>query len=701
MNDLDQGIPIATRRAHGWTLGWFNDVLGTSTVGGELNIPRSQIGSTSIGPNKTFISSGFTTAGDLGIGAIYTSVGASPSGPMAIQDATGTWFQLVINSPANVGWFGAVGDGSTNDTAAFVSCYSVCAANGFEIYIPPGTYKVDALTWDQGVNVRGSGSFQTTFIPSGNNLTVVTFVGVSPDDRSRITEVGHFRVDGASASNIVGVHILNSNNNHLQDIAAVSCSDTGIHIEGGNFNLFDFFSGYSCGPDAGGIGIRITDDLTGTFGGGNNNQCNNFDCFGNDVGLMMGRTGNTFPFDSNTFINLVLQANELCALWAINMGSTVITTFVPEGNGQGVASSKVIKGETITKSAVQAISSAITFLEFSYSEAANIPVLAQMESRLEFIGMGGADIPAIADSSSLINMSGIPGNGAQLTNVKLKLAPGNPSAIGVTDSANLINDNSFPNLAPSPSAPPPMGASNCASTGFAIDANLGQVTTATFNAVAGDFTTNRIVMQYCDNNINPNDLVLISLLIKTNITGTFHVLISQGILDFGPFTLQAGVWTRVFGKVGNGLGIVLDNNMLIFPGDTNAATIQIARLTTVVNPTPIDAQTLSQEHRFNSRNNTDPILVIKTTDFTVGDSENWIINNKAGSTCIITLPDPTIILDRKIVINNRQAQAVASASANVVPLAGGGATVAILPATLGKWATLLSDGVNWQIIQGN
>jgi hypothetical protein len=37
----------------------------------------------------------------------------------------------------------------------------------------------------------------------------------------------------------------------------------------------------------------------------------------------------------------------------------------------------------------------------------------------------------------------------------------------------------------------------------------------------------------------------------------------------------------------------------------------------------------------------------------------------------------------------------------VVPLAGGAAGTAILAATAGKYATLVSDGTNWIITQAN
>jgi hypothetical protein len=89
----------------------------------------------------------------------------------------------------------------------------------------------------------------------------------------------------------------------------------------------------------------------------------------------------------------------------------------------------------------------------------------------------------------------------------------------------------------------------------------------------------------------------------------------------------------------------------------------------------------------------------KTTDFTVADTDQWVINNKTGSSCVVTLPDPTVSGGRMLVIKNIQSQTVVSVSSNVVPLNGGAAGTAILPATVGAWATLVSDGTNWVIMQ--
>jgi hypothetical protein len=91
----------------------------------------------------------------------------------------------------------------------------------------------------------------------------------------------------------------------------------------------------------------------------------------------------------------------------------------------------------------------------------------------------------------------------------------------------------------------------------------------------------------------------------------------------------------------------------------------------------------------------------KTADFTLGNLEDVVINNKTGSACVVTLPAASAHIGRKVLIKTIQAQAVDSASSNVVPLAGGAAGTAIVTGTAGKWAQLVSDGTNWVIMAAN
>ena len=91
--------------------------------------------------------------------------------------------------------------------------------------------------------------------------------------------------------------------------------------------------------------------------------------------------------------------------------------------------------------------------------------------------------------------------------------------------------------------------------------------------------------------------------------------------------------------------------------------------------------------------------VTKTANFTVAANETWLINNKSGSTCTVTLPSASLYVGRYLTFKNMQAQTLVSASSNVVPIDSTVAGTAILLAVVGNWATMVSDGTNWIIMQ--
>jgi hypothetical protein len=97
--------------------------------------------------------------------------------------------------------------------------------------------------------------------------------------------------------------------------------------------------------------------------------------------------------------------------------------------------------------------------------------------------------------------------------------------------------------------------------------------------------------------------------------------------------------------------------------------------------------------------NTVSAPVTKTANFTVAVGEAWLINNKSGSTCTVTLPTASAWVGRQLIFKNMQAQLLVSASSNVVPLDSTSAGTAILLDVVGNWATMVSDGLNWVIMQ--
>lgn len=67
-------------------------------------------------------------------------------------------YSMITGAPANVKDFGAVGDGVTNDQAAFALAIAAVASTGQAIYVPVGTYVIgSALTSTGHLNMFGDG----------------------------------------------------------------------------------------------------------------------------------------------------------------------------------------------------------------------------------------------------------------------------------------------------------------------------------------------------------------------------------------------------------------------------------------------------------------------------------------------------------------------------------------------------------------
>ena len=94
-----------------------------------------------------------------------------------------------------------------------------------------------------------------------------------------------------------------------------------------------------------------------------------------------------------------------------------------------------------------------------------------------------------------------------------------------------------------------------------------------------------------------------------------------------------------------------------------------------------------------------PVAVILST-YTVGTTDAWIICDYAG-TVTLTLPSAASYPGREIMVKTIRAQSVVSSSSNVAPIDSNTAGTAILAATAGKWATLVSTGSQWIIMQSN
>jgi hypothetical protein len=95
-----------------------------------------------------------------------------------------------------------------------------------------------------------------------------------------------------------------------------------------------------------------------------------------------------------------------------------------------------------------------------------------------------------------------------------------------------------------------------------------------------------------------------------------------------------------------------------------------------------------------------PVESVTVSSASITTSSTWIVVNYAGIV-ELTFPSAASSTGTEFHVKTITNNLVISKSSNVVPLAGGSATTAILSATAGKWATLVSDGTNWVIMQAN
>ena len=128
--------------------------------------------------------------------------------------------------------FGAVGDGVADDTAAIQAAidsfapYSAFTAEGGNIYLPPGRFKLTAsldLTGKHGLALIGSGVLSTEIFASGN-YPVISSVNTSatPWNDGCIRDMT-IRGGGNTNANAHGIYTVFTNGCTIENIAIYSC----------------------------------------------------------------------------------------------------------------------------------------------------------------------------------------------------------------------------------------------------------------------------------------------------------------------------------------------------------------------------------------------------------------------------------------------------------------------------------------------
>ena len=140
-------------------------------------------------------------------------------------------------------------------------------------------------------------------------------------------------------------------------------------------------------------------------------------------------------------------------------------------------------------------------------------------------------------------------------------------------------------------------------------------------------------------------------------------------------------------------------------GNSPIAAVSTDGINWVTSPMPDTSDTIISTVPIKSSINSKTIYgsvvgPITNSIYTVNRYDKYIIFSPTA-TCTITLPNAGEYPNREITIKNTTAFAVNSDSANVKPLATNTAGTAILTATAGKFAKLISDGSSWIVVKSN
>ena len=166
---------------------------------------------------------------------IWNSTGTANGGTV-FAGTTGYWIRQ-YSGAVNVKWFGAVGDGVTDDTIVILSAVSYLSGmGGGTIYFPNGTYNISSTINITHSNIRIIGEGSSEFHDAGTNASypvVLKWTGLINGTMMFIHTVANTansRINGCSVKNI--------------KFDANNLADTGLHIRthnGGQFEDLFFY----------------------------------------------------------------------------------------------------------------------------------------------------------------------------------------------------------------------------------------------------------------------------------------------------------------------------------------------------------------------------------------------------------------------------------------------------------------------------
>jgi hypothetical protein len=133
-----------------------------------------------------------------------------------------------VQTARNVQDFGAVGDGSTDNTSAFSKALASIPSSGGVLYLPPGVYKTSTITLTDrsDVSIIGNGTASVIAPTSGSR-------GLLLRGCTRC-HLGNLRIDGSVNGGSIGIEIAGNLDAKLFNLHIGNMTGDAIYVDGDN-----------------------------------------------------------------------------------------------------------------------------------------------------------------------------------------------------------------------------------------------------------------------------------------------------------------------------------------------------------------------------------------------------------------------------------------------------------------------------------
>jgi len=180
---------------------------------------------------------------------------SADNGGTIIVASNGKRWKRAVSGAVNVRWFGALGDGTTDDTTAIQAAINAVSPGKLYIPKPPGSYYlVTGLTVSNALEIVGDGWETALYSTTAAPIIIVTSAGrLSISDIKIIGSAGAFGAGGNAAQH--GIHFQsNSQNFAVRRVWVYRAGGRGIFIEGAYLGSLADGQCNDCGVD----GVSIT-----------------------------------------------------------------------------------------------------------------------------------------------------------------------------------------------------------------------------------------------------------------------------------------------------------------------------------------------------------------------------------------------------------------------------------------------------------